>query len=315
MALLIHGCEASQTTNSLKNYAADVSGLITKSDNNGALVFQELRSGEAKSDVESLQTQLNTGVQNAIKDLASAQRLSAPGAMASAQTNLVLVMKMRRDGLEQIAANIAKAAVPADSVDAVYAISEGTSTLYASDVVYKKYVGTAMAGALNGDGLTVGGNSGVQINSGQIVPDLGWLSQNDIAIWLGVTVPSKVANGTCTSLCGHSLNSVTVGSTTLNPDANNTVPANPAPTFQLNITNGGEQDEFDVQCKVTIKGLPSDTATSTIAETTPGETTNCEVTLPSPPTPGLYQVTAEVMPVTGEKNIKNNIAKYNVTFN
>jgi len=58
-----------------------------------------------------------------------------------------------------------------------------------------------------------------------------------------------------------------------------------------------------VVCKVSIKGV-KDSAQSTIAETTPGETTNCSVTLPTPPPSGLYTVTAEVEPVPGETNIK-----------
>jgi hypothetical protein len=79
------------------------------------------------------------------------------------------------------------------------------------------------------------------------------------------------------------------------------------------VTNGGNFDEYDVGCKVSVSGL-SDTGTSTIPETTPGETTTCSVTLPSLPPPGTNTVTAEVVPVPGEKDTSNNYLSFPITF-
>jgi len=114
-------------------------------------------------------------------------------------------------------------------------------------------------------------------------------------------------------LYGHKLNSVSVGGTTLVAGETNTVAATPAPTFSLNFTNAGDYTEYDVTCKVTISGL-NDSATSTIAQTTAGETTSCSVQLPKPPTAGTYNVTTEVEKVPGETNTSNNKATYAVTF-
>ena len=63
----------------------------------------------------------------------------------------------------------------------------------------------------------------------------------------------------------------------------------------------------------TIKGL-NDTGTATVPKTTAGETTSCNVTLPSAPTPGSYQVTATVEKVPGETNVTNNSMTFPITF-
>jgi hypothetical protein len=81
----------------------------------------------------------------------------------------------------------------------------------------------------------------------------------------------------------------------------------------LNLTNGGDFDEYNVVCKVTVTGL-SDTGSYTIPETFPGHTTTCPVTLPSAPTAGTYTVTAEVVPVEGETNTANNFLMFSITF-
>jgi hypothetical protein len=313
MVLLINGCEASQNTSSLKSYASNVYNLVQSSDTNGRNMFADLRSGEGKNDVDSLQQQVNAALSTAGANLRNTEGLSAPGAMATAQQNLVTVMRLRHDGIAQIAANIQDALSSTTSEDGVYALSQGTSELYASDVIYKTYVGTAIAGALHGDGLVVGGTDGIQINAGQIVPDLGWLQQNNIGEWIGATLPTKVANGPCANTCGHALASVSVGSTTLVSGVTNTIPASPAPVFQLTVTNSGQSTEYDVECKVDVAG--DETATATVPKTAPGGTYTCTVPLKSPPTPGQYKVTAEVVPVTGETNTQNNSLNFSVTFN
>ena len=167
-------------------------------------------------------------------------------------------------------------------------------------MIYKTFVTPDIAKALNGAGIPIGGTTGAQINAGQIVTDLGWLQSNFIEEKIGAQLSTTAANANNTGpgLHGHQLNYVSVGTTQLSTTGTNTIPASPAPTFTLNVTNGGDYNEYDVGCKVSVEGL-SDTGTSTIPETFKGQTTNCSVTLPSPPTPGTYQVTARVVEGAG----------------
>jgi hypothetical protein len=313
LALLIHGCQSSNTSNSLKDYNNSVSNLIDHSDSTVTQVFSDLSSGSGASTVQQEVNQLHADTGTQLQD---AEALTAPSQMSLAQQNLLLALSMRRDGLAEIDKNVDAAlnTTGGQAKAAVGNIAAAMSNLFASDVVYKNYTVAEIASALHSDGVSVGGTSGVTINGGQVVSDLGWLQTNFISTKIGAKVPSsQSSNGTCPSLCGHSLNSVSVGSTTLTPTGTNDVQASPAPTFTLNITNGGEVNEFNVGCKVTVVGA-NDSGSSTISETTAGQTTTCSVKLKSAPTPGIYQVNAEVLPVTGEKNTANNSASYSVDF-
>ena len=313
MALLIHGCEVSQTNSSLKNYNAGVNDLITASDNNGAAMFGDLEKGVLSS---TLQTNLNITARNARAQLATAESFGAPSAMSGAQSALVQVMRLREQGISQIAKHIQLSATKKSSADGVYDISVGTSLLFASDVFYKTFVAPDIAKALNAASLPIGGRTGAQINAGQIVTDLGWLQSTFIEEKIGAQLSTTAANAnnTAPGLHGHQLNYVSVGTTELSTTATNTIPASPAPTFTLNVTNGGDYNEYDVGCQVSVGNL-SDTGRSTIPETFKGQTTYCSVTLPSPPTPGIYTVTAQVLKVPREANLGNNVMTYTIDFN
>lgn len=313
VALLIHGCEASQTQSSLRDYSAKVYSLIGRSDALGQRLFKELRDGGGASNAASIQNSIESDLKTAESQLADTEALGVPSQMATAQRNLVLVMTMRTNGIRQIAANIPTALGSTTPQDGVNRLAVADAYLFGSDTVYKGYVGTEMAQALNAAGIPVGGNSSVQINSGQFVSDLGWLVPTNIAVSIGATLPTNVANQATPGLHGHSLNEVTVGALTLNTGVENDIRSTPAPTFELNITNGGDYREYDVECKVTVDGL-SDEGVGTLTETVPGQTVDCPVKLPSPPTPGTYKVTATVEPVPGEKNTANNSLTFPVTF-
>lgn len=324
-ALLIHSCDVSQTNNSLKTYAGNVNAYAGDSVQNGQAVFSQLKSDDATSNLPKLQSELTSDAQTALTQLTKVEDLSTPGAMTSAQQSFVSVMKLRYEGIDQIAAHIQGAMNSSTAVDDVKQITTGTSQLYAADVIYKTSVGTAIAAALNAAGLPVGGATGATINASQVVSDLGWMNPTTVALWLGATVPSSDIDNDQPGLHGHSLNSVSVNGQALSATpldtlqalsttSLNTIQAKPAPTFTLNLTNGGNFKEYEVVCKVSIKGV-KDSARSVIAETVPGQTTQCSVTLPTPPPAGgPYTVTAEVVPVPRETNVSNNFLYFNANF-
>jgi hypothetical protein len=313
-ALLIHGCDVSQTNNSLKTYAGNVDTQVSNSVTNGQKVFSDLKGGKATSNLPGLQSELYTYARTASTQLTEAEDLSTPSAMASAQQSFVSVMKLRYEGIDQIASHIQGAMNSSTAVDDVKQITAGTSQLYAADVIYKTFVGTGIAAGLNAAGLPVGGTTGATINAGQVVTDLGWLNPKTVAIWLGASVPSTAVNSDQPGLHGHSLNSVTVAGQTLSTTSLNTIRVSKAaPTFTLYLTNGGNFPEYDVVCKVSIKG-DDDSAETKIPETKPQENTNCVVTLPKALPTGPYTVTAEVLPVPGETYKANNTQTFSVDF-
>lgn len=317
MAVLIHGCEVSQSNSSLKNYAVSVDSLMMASGANGVSLFKDLQSGELSSTTgaQNLQDQLNAVHRKALTELAQAEALSAPGQLASAQAALVQVMKLREIGIGLVDSNIQPAAAASTSTAAAGQIALGMYSLAGSDVDYKSFVVPALDQALSSAGIVVGGTSGIQIYAGQILNDLGWLNSRFVGEKVGADLPASVVNQAVSGVPqGHSLNYVSVDGTELSPTGTNTVAASPAPTFELNFTNGGQTNEFNVGCKVTVVGL-SDVGTTTFSETKPGGTYTCDVTLPQPPPSSDYQVTATIEKVPGEKNVANNSVTYTIAFN
>jgi hypothetical protein len=249
---------------------------------------------------------------SAESELSHAKSLDVPSEVQDAQQDLLLTLSLRRDGIAGVAHQIQKAIGPSASPAAISQIAGDMARFLASDVIYKTEVGPKIAAALHAAGIPVGPN-GEQIEPGQFLPDLSWLSPSFIASKLGASnaaAPSgKVAPGTH----GHSLDSVSVNGTTLQTGSTNTIPASPPPTFMVNITNSGQNNESNVVVKVEISGT-NISAQTTIPQTTAGQTTTSNVTLPSPPPKGNYTVKVTVVPVPGEKNTSNNSLSFPVTF-
>jgi len=312
IVLGIHSCQISARNSALKDYNNNVSSLIQESNQTGSQLFSQLSSGGGASNATSLQNQINETRVRADSELSSARSINVPSEMSGAQQNLLLALEMRRDGIAGIAAEIQPALGTSASTDALNAIATDMARFYASDVVYIAYATPLIAGALNAAGIAVGGSNGETIQGGQFLPDLQWLTPAFIATRLGASLPAPSGKFT-PGLHGHSLDSVSVGGTTLQTGATNTIPASPPPTFTLNFTNGGHFTETNVVLKVTVSGT-SVSGQTVVPQTTPGEHATGQVTLNSSPPAGTYTVTAEVVPVPGETNTANNYLSFPVTF-
>ncbi len=308
----IQSCQSSALTSSLKDYDTGVSSLIQQSDGTGSALFNELSSGAGSAGAQQLRTQITNTLASARRQLASARALSVPDPMITAQRNFVQALTMRRDGIFAVARNIEQAYGSSTPKDALANLAAGMARFYSSDVIYKLYAVPEIAAALHGDGIVVGPPNGVTIAGGQFLPSLDWLQPALIARLLGAKLPAakgKPAAGTH----GHSLNSVSVSGTTLQPGSTNAITASPAPTFTLNLTNSGQNTETNVVCKVSVNGT-SVSGRTVIPQTTSAQTTTCDVKLSSTPATGQYTVTATVQPVPGEKSTVNNTLAFPVTF-
>jgi hypothetical protein len=315
VALLVRGCEKSSTDSALKNYTTSVNSLVRQSGENVANVFVVLSSGVTQSDSQELVLKLNGYVDNASATLKSAGELSVPGQMQGAQANLLLALQMRENAISQIDAAIPQATGGAANIRkaAAGSIAVAMAQFYASDVTYQLYVARQIAGQLNHDGIAVNTATGQPLDGSQVLTDLSWLNSSAVATKLGIPLP--VNHPFHPGLHGHMLNSVSVGGTLLTPEpaSNRSIAASPAPTFTLNFTNSGNFPEFNVKCRVSVKG-ENDSGTATVQETLAHTPATCNVKLPHPPGLNLQQVKAEIVPVKGEKNKANNSLTYAITF-
>jgi hypothetical protein len=239
--------------------------------------------------------------------------LDVPDEVKPAQQNLLLVFRMRLDGITNIAGKIQPALGTSTSKDAINSIAGSMANFYASDVLYKSYTTTEIANALHGAGIAVGPPNGETIAGGQFLPNVQWLTPTFIATTLGASVPSGSGGKVAPGLHGHSLDSVSVAGTTLQTGSTNTIPASPAPTFTLNFTNGGTNNETNVVCKVNVTGT-NVSGQTVIPQTSAGQKGSCKVTLSSSPSAGTDTVDATISAVPGEKNKSNNSLSFPVTF-
>jgi Domain of unknown function DUF11 len=313
VAVGVHSCQVSSDQSALKDYANGTSSLISRSDATGVTLFKEL-SGAGSSSGLKIQSEIDQTRVVALKVLSNARQTSAPDSVKTANTDLIRALQMRVDGITNIAGQIQAALGGTATTDAISAIAAETGRLYASDVVYKDYAAPELVSALHANGIAVGGTgNGVTINAGQFVPDVNWVQPSFVAQQLNVTLPSSSTGKATPGLHGHSLDSVSVAGTTLQTGSTNTIPSKPAPTFTLNLTNGGTNNETGVKCKVSVTGTGASGLT-VIPQTQAGQHATCQVTLKSPPAAGTYTVVATVEKVLGEKNLSNNSLSFPVTF-
>ncbi|HEY3728589.1 MAG TPA: hypothetical protein VGL51_15525 [Solirubrobacteraceae bacterium] len=313
IALGVHSCQVSARNSGLKDYNNNVSSLIQESGQTSTSLFRDLAAGGGQSNATNLQNQINQTRVDAESQLNHVRGLDVPDEVKPAQQNLLLVFRMRLDGITNIAGKIQPALGTSTSTDAINSIAASMANFYASDVLYKSYTATEIANALHGAGIAVGPPNGETIAGGQFLPNVQWLTPSFITTTLGASVPSSSNGKVAPGLHGHSLDSVSVAGTTLQTGSTNTIPASPAPTFTLNFTNGGTNNETNVVCKVSVTGT-NVSGQTVIPQTTAGQKGSCKVTLSSSPSRGTDTVEATIASVPGEKNKSNNSLSFPVTF-
>ncbi|HEY4826703.1 MAG TPA: hypothetical protein VIH85_08035 [Solirubrobacteraceae bacterium] len=310
IAVLVNSCEVSARNSALKDYNNNVASLNAQSVSTGQSFFH-LLSGPI-SNPATLQNNLAQSLNEADNELSKAKGINTPDEVKSAQSNFVLALQMRADGIRNVTAAVPPALQSTTSQGAVNTIASEMARFYASDVLYKDYSVPEIIGALRAAGITVGGLGGQQINSDQFLPSISWLDPTYIANQLHVTLPTT-SKPIAPGLHGHKLNSVSVGGTTLTPGSTNQIPASPPPTFTLSFANSGTNTETNVMCKVTITGSKV-SGTAVVPQTKAGQSYTCQVTLNGTPPRGSQTVNATIVPVPGEKNVANNTQTFTIDF-
>jgi len=308
----VHSCQVSARNNSLRDYNNNVSTIITESNQTGQEVFDALSNTSGSGGAVGVQSKIAAAANRATNELNQAKKLSVPDEVKKAQQYFEWAMQARSDGISGIANQVQPALSNATSKDAVNQIAADMAKFYSSDVQYKSYALPLIAGALKQAGIATSGANAQTFNGDQFLPDVRWLTPSFVADQLKVSIATPGGKPT-PGLHGHSLDSVSVGGTTLQTGSTNTLPASPPTQFTLNFTNGGTNTEHNVSCKVSVSNT-SITGKTTVPETTPGQHATCSVTLNASPPAGNYTVTATIGKVPGEKTITNNTMTFPVTF-
>jgi hypothetical protein len=310
VAVGVHSCQVSATNSALQDYTNSVSSLNQQSVANGKQLFNELSQASGAASITNVQNGINQALTEEKSVLKKAKAASVPDQVSSGNADFVKALQMRVDGIKGIA-DVIQPALSSNATQAsVNAVAAEIAKFYASDVLYKDYALPQIYSALHAAGTRFS-----PINGDQFLPNVEWVLPSFVATQLHVNVPGAQPTKATPGLHGHSLTSVSVDGTTLQTGATNTVPASPIPTFTLDFSNGGTNNENNVKCKVTINGTnPAVTGTATVPETFAGKSANCSVKLNAAPPKGTQTVVATIEPVLGEKNKSNNTISYTITF-
>jgi hypothetical protein len=321
LVVLVKGCVDNRREAALKDYNRSVRTLVEQSRNDVSKQFFQALSGASGGEPTQVQETVNQLRVVADEELSQAQRLDTPDAMKGAQSDLELLLSLRRDGVAKVADQIQTAlGGTAGAGTAVDKVAGQMQAFSASDVIYSQRVAPLILKGLKDDGIAASydGTAGERVLPfADFLPSISWMSPDYVAGQLGSTTSSGRPSGTPTpGLHGHQLDSVSVGGVDLTSTGSNRIPASPPPTFTVNFTNGGENDETNVKVTVEITGSGAPIRAQTVVpNTTAGQSATANVTLrQSPSTSGPSTIRVTIEQVLGEQSLDNNTASYTALF-
>ena len=299
IVLFVNSCVKSERTQALKSYNRNVSTIATESDEQvSGPLFTTLTGASGKSalNIEVQVDQLLTQAQSLAN---RAKGLSVPGEMASAQRNFTLVMNLRAEGLDKVAALLPQA-LGAQGKQATTLIAGDMEIFLASDVVYSQRVAPLIQETLASSGI-----HGLKTASSSFLPNLGWLEPSTVATRL--TGQSSSSSQTGQPLPGHhgsALKAVSVGTNTLEVEPTlNHITGGGSPTFTLQVEDAGEFPETNVTTGVTVTVAGKQIKeTHVIEKTEPGKTVSVDIPVAGIPLGVAAKIEAYVEPVPGETN-------------
>ena len=322
--LAFKGCLDARKDRAFKNYVSDLSALTVETKQLSDAFFGAL-NGESESGDISLTNEVNGNRGTAQGLLDRAENLDAPDQVSSAQSQIVLTYRLRRDALEEIANQLNKAqgdVKPNKAIKAIVGLM-GMEAFLGSDVLYARGQSEIEQALIDEEIVIDGGVPDSKfLPTGNKDPD--YLDADTVAglISSAGTGTGSTTSGGDSANCdpgdglthGLGLVSTTVlpGGTVLQPGATASVPAADA-EFEVAVANQGEAPESDI--KVTLSGDLS--GTQTIDTIAAAETQTVTIVPKQAPSAGeSATLTVTVDTVCGEQVGENNVSEppYQITF-
>jgi hypothetical protein len=327
--LVIKSVLDNQALSGLKTYNANVTSVAR--DERSSVrdqVFRTIDNALNSSSSIDVQASLQQYLSQEQSYYREVQGWSVPAQMVGAQRYYVEVLGLRSEALTGIETEMQTALAPSSGQGlAIKLIAGDMEKLLASDVLYADRVAPLINQALAKAGIAE------TAPASPFLPDITWLAPATVAARILGYVPaslggSKPAAG---QLVGHALESVGIrqANGTISPlkaSGVNTIPyASAGVNFVLTFTNGGTVNEYGVETKIDFykAGLSTSclTGTAEVIKTVPGGTYTPSIlfdggqcTNVSDYLNQVLQMTAEVAPVPGETDTKNNSLPFDVEF-
>lgn len=299
----VRGCLEARSDRGLRNYAQDVGTVMQESQQRGEEFFDAIEDSALTE--QALEEKIRSIRAASASLLDRAENLDAPDQMRDAQSATTLSLRLRRDALEQIAANIGGAQADTDTETPLGTIAEQMGALYASDRLWQQLSVPEMDDVLRSEDVEV-----------QELPAGNFMPESDPEKYLSDTelvnlIPGVGGEDAEAGEHGLGLVGTTVGEVTLDPDVTTDVPSD-AREVAVQVQNQGSVEETDVVVSVTLNG---EAVEQTVPTLDPGATETVKLQLATLPQPGT-EATIDVLvePVPGEQVSDNNEASYTVIF-
>jgi CARDB len=303
LVLGVRGCLNARTQRGFENYASDLNGIATQSNQLSVDFFKRLND---PGNLSPLQFEAEVKADRGTAESLAARvgSLSTPGDLNDAQNKLNLAFQERRDGLTGIADQISTALGDQGSNEADKAIADYMKYFLASDVLYAQ-AQTEINASLKDQGISQ------QAPDSVFLPDTSWLDQLKVSSALAAVSTSSSATS---GVHGLGLSATMIGSTTLEQGTPITV--SNASELQVQVQNQGDSDESDVQVSFEITGgTQTISGDGTISKIAAGATQTAKIPIqPAPDTGQQLTLEVTVQPVAGEQVASNNRGTYQVTF-
>jgi CARDB len=310
LAVWVQGCATEDEQTTYGDYLGQVDAVGKDSAKIGAELATLLTTpGLAQTELE---TELGGLVQRQQLDVERARDLDPPGPLTPAHENAVRALEVRVTGLQGLLDVFKATKDTEDAAAAGRQLAANGLRLEASDVVWKDLFQSLGAATMTAEGV-----EGLNAPASVFVENVDlYTSRSLSSIWQRVHGAST--GGTPGGLHGNQLayTEVNPAGVQLSTSTETKITISTDLSFEVGVTNSGENQEVGVKVKLTIPAQPTPiTKTATIDVIDPGETTTVTFAdFPDFPFGEDTTVQVSVEPVPGETNTGNNSAEYPVVF-
>jgi hypothetical protein len=307
--LLLQSCASTSKHSRAESYMSKVDTIAKSSEDVGTSVANALITPGAKA--SDLATKLGNYADQERQNVASAEKITAPGHLRDEHQQMIEALQLRVSGVQGLADTFAANPTSKTAGEATV-LSEQADRLLASDVVWDDLFKDPAAAELKRQGI-----SGVTVPDSNFVANRDLTTERSMALLLS-RLRGTTAGGTPTGLHGTNIvyTKALPGGQTLSQTQTNTVVATTGLAFVVAIQDSGDSQEVGIKVTVTIqKPQGAIVRTKTLPLINPGQTKLVTIgDLGQVPFAQKTNVSVDVSPVPGEHNTANNKATYPVIF-
>ena len=261
LVLGVRSCLNTRSENAIKDYSNDSAELLRASKLEGDQLFKLLEGEGGTDQATAIINQLNAYRVDSSELVDRANRLDVPGDLDGAQSELLEVLELRRDGFADITDALQVALGDQQRREGSDDVAKQMQVFLASDIIDTQRFRPDLFDVLRDKDLPA-----PDLPQNGFVPDIQWLQPDFVADQVNALRTGTGGGGEAApGLHGNGVAGVTLGGIALTPGGNASVQLSGDLAFEIQVQNQGENTENDVVVSVTVgDGGDADTQEETI---------------------------------------------------